>query len=108
MDDSSASFRELDTRETDFQTVANGETSVPSLFGRPRARAIDACRGVHSRDEGNEHYVRRRELTKKTGHVFICFVQDICVYSTNPSKKKRATSVATCVQRAHFDGQNLT
>ena len=70
MDDSMSSFRAIDTHEIDFQTVANGETSVPSLFGRPRARAIDAWRGAQSRDERNEHSSRENktpesEWTKK-------------------------------------------
>ena len=51
IDDSMSSFRAIDTREIDFQTVANGETSVPSLFSRPRARALPTRRGALSRAE---------------------------------------------------------
>ena len=53
-DESTSSFRALETRETDFQTAAIDETNVPRLFSRPRARALPTRRGTQSRDEKNE------------------------------------------------------
>ena len=66
MDDSMSSFRAICTREIDFQTVANGETNVPRIFGRPRARALPTRRGARSRDEKN---VRRETWREKRTHV---------------------------------------
>ena len=67
IDDSMPSFRALETRETEFETVAIDETSVPNLARRPRARALPVRRGAQSRDEKNVRHlacVRGESSTK--------------------------------------------